>query len=180
MKLAVPAILLIVSACSPDPQQNSTATSITTAATPPKAPAAPKSPEQAFADQSAATDAFAMAAGNLAKAKAVRPDVKAFGIRVFDEHVQAMMRLKAAAAKVPGVLVDPTLPPELMADITTLQSAQGAAFDTAFVSQQVALHERSLKAMQNYAARGGDAGLRDYADYNSRRVRSRLDRVREL
>ena len=176
------ATLLVATACSQqDAATSNVAVENASAAAAPAKPAVAKTPDQAFVDSAAANDAFAQAAGNLAKAKATRPAVKEFGQRTFDEHVQSMMRLKAAAARLPGGgLVDPSLTPELLGYLDVLQKAQGAAFDTAFVTQQRQLHERAMQAMTGYAASGGNDSLKEYADYNSRRVRARLDRLREL
>lgn len=180
MKILMPiGALALLAACSaPAPEAVDNGANVTAAPAP---PAAPETPEQEFADSSAATDTFAIAAGKLAETKATRPAIKEFGKRVYDEHVQSTMRLKAAVSGLPGGgLVDPSLSPQQIADLEALQKAEGAAFDTLFVSQQRALHETSMKAMTDYAANGASEELKAFADYNSRRVRSRLDRVREL
>lgn len=180
MKSLIPiAALALLGACSSPAPEASNATNEVVAA--PTAPAAPETPEQAFADNSAAVDSFAIAAGKLAETKATSPAIKAFAKRVYDEHVQSTMRLKAAVSGLPGGgLVDASLSPQQNADLEALQKAEGPAFDTLFVSQQRALHEGSMKAMTDYATNGANEELKAFADYNSRRVRSRLDRVREL
>jgi putative membrane protein len=89
---------------------------------------------------------------------------------VYKEQLQFGMEFKIAAAKVPGLLPNPTLTPEQQENLETLQQASGSAFDQAFVAQQVAAHAKMMPVQRAFAASGGDEALTAFADRYARWV----------
>ncbi len=145
------------------------------------APAKPKSEAKAFADGIASTLSYEMTAGNLAQAQGGSDKIKAYGKRIFDDSVQAMMALKAASAKTPDVvLLDPSLTPEQLARIEALKDKTGAAFDAEFRKQVVAVHDKVLAEMMSYGESGKSPLLKTFAADGSARQRTHLYRGREL
>lgn len=61
-----------------------------------------------------------------------------------------------------------------------LQRASGAAFDSAFVRQQVQAHEMALNLHRNYAGRGDTPALRQTAAAAVPIITQHLDRARQL
>jgi putative membrane protein len=119
---------------------------------------------QDFASTVAASDAYEIAAGKLAQQKATTKDLKDFGKAMVDDHTKSTDKLKTAAGKAsPAITPAPAMTDEQQANLKTLQSATGTAFDTAYKSQQVVAHEKALAALRAYAGSGDVPQLRDFA-----------------
>lgn len=162
------ALALVLAACSPAPvPDNATESAANAATTTEPALATPKSPDQAFADATAAGNAFKIAAGNLGVEKATSPALRKYAKMLVDDGIQSTMKLKAASAQVPGVLPNPSLTAEQAADLATLQAASGAAFDRAFKAQQATANSKMLAAQHSYAANGDAEPLRNFAEGNA-------------
>ena len=179
--VAVP--LLALAACTQAPEATNTAQPAgESKAAPAKMVSAPeaKSPTKTYADATAAYNSFARAAGALAKEKASRPAVRKYADMIYKEHLEFGMTFKLAAARVPGLLPNPTLSAEQQANLATLQKASGAAFDQAFVAQQLAAHQEMLPVQRAYGQTGEEDALKDYADRYSRWVQRHLRLGKEL
>lgn len=142
--------------------------------------AAPDMTGQAFADTAAASDLFEIESSKLAQAQAKDAKVKAFAGMMIEAHTKSTADLKAAAAKAsPAVIVAPKLTPEQDADLAALKAA-GADFDRVYVEKQVAGHEKTLAAVQAYAARGDVAALKEFAAKTAPVVSGHLEEARKL
>jgi len=139
-----------------------------------------KTPTQTFVDTVAAINSYEIAAGKLGQEKATTPALKKYAKMLSDDHGQWTMKLKMAAAKVPGLMPNPSLTEEQRANIETLQSASGKAFDQAFVSQQLASHPTMVSEMNVYAASGEEEPLRDFAKVYGPWVLRHLRLAKEL
>lgn len=136
---------------------------------------------QDFANAVAASDAYEVAAGRLARDKATAPGLRAFGAEMVAAHTESTAKLKAAGAKAaPIVTPDPVLGVEQRADLETLRQATGADFDSAYKAQQVAAHEKALAAMKAYAANGTVREFKTFAAGAVKVVQAHLDRIRRL
>ncbi len=124
--------------------------------------AAPVPTGQQFADAAAASDAYEVAAGKLAREKATSPALKDFGNMMVTAHTESTAKVQAAAAKA-GITPDAEMTDEQEANLKTLQDATGADFDTAYKSQQVTAHQKALAAMQGYSATGDQPDLKAVA-----------------
>lgn len=167
---------LPLAACSPAQQQaaENTEAAVANAVDAMAAAEAPKSPAKAYVDMTAAADTYEKAAGTLAKEKGSSKAVRDYGKLLYDEHVQFTMELKMAAAKVPGLLPNPTMTAAQTADIAALQAASGAAFDALFLRQMRAHHAAMLGPQQAFAKSGEDGELTGFADRYARWVQRHI------
>ncbi|RHW19187.1 DUF4142 domain-containing protein [Sphingomonas gilva] len=115
---------------------------------------------QAFADTAAASDAYEIASSKLAVDKAQSAELKSFAEQMVKDHTASTAKLKSAAG---SITPDPTMNAEQQANIDALEAASGAAFDTAYHTQQLAAHQKALAAMQGYATSGDDEALKTFA-----------------
>ncbi len=136
---------------------------------------------QDFANTVAASDAYEIAAGKLAQQKATTSDLKDFGSDMVEEHTSSTAKLKAAGGKAsPAITPAPAMTDEQQANLQTLQSATGTAFDTAYKSQQVVAHQKALAAVQAYAQGGDVAQLRDFARDAEPVISKHYDMIRAM
>jgi putative membrane protein len=126
------------------------------------AQAAPKTAD--FIKAAAQTDKFERDEGRMAQTQAGSPKVKAFGREMVVAHTKTTAALKAAIANA-GLPppAPPTLTPEQTSDLESLRKLHGAAFDKAYVAQQLQAHQTALGVMQAYAADGDNAVIRKAA-----------------
>jgi putative membrane protein len=183
MKLALTPLLMLAG-CSQSPEAANTAAPANdaAAATPAKMIAAPEqtSPTKSYADATAAYNSFARAAAGLGKEKASSAALKRYAELVFKEQSQFGMEFKIASAKVSGLLPNPTLSAEQQEGLETLQQAGGAAFDRAFLAQQIAAHSKMLPVQQAFAASREDEALTAFADRYSRWVQRHLRLAKDI
>lgn len=121
--------------------------------------AAPMTAQQ-FANTAAASDAYEIASSKLASDKAQAAELKSFAQQMVKDHTASTAKLKSAAG---SMTPDATMNPEQQANIQALEAASGAAFDTAYHTQQLAAHQKALAAMQGYAASGDNDALKAFA-----------------
>jgi putative membrane protein len=90
-------------------------------------------------------------AGKLATAKAANAEVKAFAQRMVVDHTGVNTAAGELAAKLKLTPKDNATAQSLKAggkkNVTTLEGLQGAAFDRAYVEQEVAYHQAVLDAL---------------------------------
>jgi putative membrane protein len=121
-------------------------------------------PAQAFANTAAASDAFEIAASQLALEKSGSANVKKFATHMIAAHTESAGKLKAAAATAsPALTPDATLTAGQQAKLDSLRAASGGAFDTAYIAEQRAAHDAALAALRDYAANGDAAPLKALA-----------------
>jgi putative membrane protein len=113
----------------------------------------------AFVSNANQSDMYEIAAGNMAQARSKNADVKAFGKMMVIHHTAMMNEMKplvAAAGKTPAAALDQ----RRQGMLDNLKGAADAAFDAAYITQQVAAHNEALTLMKGYADHGDDAGLK--------------------
>lgn len=141
------------------PGDNGVAANENSAATAPVA-----SPDQAFANSAAASDAFEIQSSQLAADKASSSAVKSFAKRMIEAHTESTAKLKTAAAgALPAITPDATLTSDQQQKLDQLRSQSGAAFDSAFIDDQVAAHQAALDGLKSYSATGAVPSLKDFA-----------------
>lgn len=137
----------------------------------------------------AAIHAVEVQSGELAQQRASNAQVREFARVVAQEHQAFLQRLRAMNRSVDTTSADPEL--VRMADSTMqrLRNLQGAAFDTAWVNAQVAMHEAALDrarriADQDFADTTAQAQtgnqLDEYLDNSVELIERHLERAREL
>lgn len=146
---------------------------------PPVEPAV--SPDQAFVNAAASSDAFEIETSKLALATSGSASVKKFAQMMVDAHTASTAKLKAAAAKAqPALLPDPTLAPDQQAKIDALKMAKGEEFDRAYITAQNEGHAQTLDKLKSYASGGGQPALKDFATAIVPVVTAHLNAVRAL
>lgn len=127
------------------------------------APAA-ETGDQTFANTAAASDAFEIQSSQLAATQASSKAVKSFARRMIDAHTTSTAKLKAAAASAsPTITPDATLSADQQQKVAQLKPQSGAAFDSAYIDDQIAAHEAALAGLKNYAGTGAVPSLKSFA-----------------
>ena len=121
-------------------------------------------PAAEYIMMSGQSDRFEIQSGKLAASKAMSPDIKKFGAQMVTDHTKST-QIVVAAAKKSGLPAAPPPPlkPDQQAMLETLQGQSGAAFDTAYVTQQLAAHKEALALQSGYASSGDDKNLKTAA-----------------
>jgi putative membrane protein len=139
------------------------------------------SPAQKFANDVGASDYYEIEAGKLAQDKAQAQGLKDFGKLMVEHHTASTDKLKAAGAKAsPAIAPSPALTVEQEANLEALRKAEGAAFDTAYKTQQVAAHEKALTLVKGYAADGDVPELKKFAGEAEKIVQAHLTKIKGL
>jgi putative membrane protein len=139
------------------------------------------SPAQKFANDVGASDYYEIEAGKLAQEKAQAQGLKDFGKLMVEHHTASTDKLKAAGAKAsPAITPNPALTTEQEANLAALRSADGAAFDAAYKTQQVAAHEKALALVKDYAATGDVPELKKFASDAEKIVQAHLKKIKGL
>jgi putative membrane protein len=134
---------------------------------------------QGFVDVASGSDIFEVEAGKLAQDMAKSQAVKDFGAMMLKDHTKSTADLKAAAAKIDGIIVSPKLSASQQADLEALKMA-GEGFDSAYKAQQVAAHEKALSLLQRFRAGGDAEPLKEFASKTAPVVEGHLAHVRGL
>jgi putative membrane protein len=132
---------------------------------------------QEFVDKAAKSDAFEIAAGQLAKTNGSTAAVKDFGQMMIEAHTKSTADLKKAAGTLKP---DSALTSDQKDKLSDLGKLKGAEFDKAYVDGQIDAHEDALSLMKKYGADGTDASLKAAAQTIAPVVQTHLDRAKEL
>lgn len=119
---------------------------------------------QAFANTAAASDAFEIESSKLAATQAGSAKVKAYATQMIAAHEKSTAKLKTTAASLaPAIVPDATLNADQQGMIDSLKPLNGAAFDTAYATNQTAAHQATLDALKSYAATGDQPKFKEIA-----------------
>jgi len=119
---------------------------------------------QEFADAVAADNRFVIDISRLALEKSSSEAVKAFARTMIDTHRRSDVALAEAGAKaLPAVRAAATLPDDLHIRMNALKPESGAAFDRAYLHNQIAAHEHMLAVLRYYAVGGEVEAFKDFA-----------------
>jgi len=136
---------------------------------------------QEFVNRAARSDAFEIAAAELAAKNASSAAVKDFARMMVDAHNQSTAAIKkAAAAATPAVTPDAALTSDQQEDLAELRALTGERFDKEYIDGQVDAHEDALDLMKKYAADGEAASLKNAARDLVPVIEKHLARAREL
>ena len=132
-----------------------------------------------YVTNAAVGDMYEIQAGKLAATKAQSPEVKALAKMIVTDHTAASNELEPLA-----VAAGQTTPTELdqrrKGMIDNLNAANGADFDKAYLTQQVAAHEEAVTLHSGYADNGDNAALKAHAAKVLPKIQAHLDRARTL
>jgi putative membrane protein len=119
--------------------------------------------DAAFVKQAAEGGMIEVAKGRLAAQKGAHEDIKQFGQRMVDDHTKAGDELKAIAGGKNMLLPDETPKAPMQAAMTKLGKLEGAAFDRAWVDDQLRDHDKTIALFEREAKTGADAELKAFA-----------------
>jgi putative membrane protein len=145
--------------------------------------AQPKAPAEsvAFAKKVASANTFEIQSSELARDHSQSSDVKSFAEQMIKDHTKAGNDFKAAVAE---AQISPPPPEEPNAKqgatLTKLKNAQGAAFDKAYVSAQLAAHKEAVALFRKYSKRGRTGPLKQFAQSTLPTLEHHLAMVQEL
>jgi putative membrane protein len=122
---------------------------------------------------------FEIQSSEVALTKATAPAVRAYAQMLIEHHTTAQNEVSALALA-RGVLLPKALPPELQLKVTALSGLNAAAFDAAFLQEQVLAHQLTLSLIQNERAAGKDAAVVALADRQSPIIQQHLQQAQTL
>lgn len=117
---------------------------------------------QNFMMEAAAGGIAEIEMGKLAVSKAQNPEVKQFAQQMIADHTRANNEIKALAGK-KNVTLPTELDPAHKASADKLSAMTGAEFDKAYMTAQVADHEKTVALFQSQADSGTDADAKAQA-----------------
>ena len=136
---------------------------------------------QEFIDMAAKSDAFEIAAAEIAAKNASSQEVKDFAKRMMDAHTKSTADIKkAAAAASPALTPDAALTSDQQGDLSDLRALTGVKFDKEYMDGQVDAHDDALDRMKKYAADGTAPSLKTTAGAIAPVVEQHLASAKEL
>ena len=117
--------------------------------------------------------------GKLAAQKASSDAVKQFGQKMVDDHTKANDDLKQLASK-ENISIPDALDSKHQKRIDKLSKLSGAAFDKAYVKDQLKDHEEDVHEFQSEAQGGVDPNIRQFASTTLPTLQAHLEMVKGL
>lgn len=111
-----------------------------------------------FLQANTGSNLFEIQTSQVALSKSSNDAVRAYAQRMISEHTAAQNQVNTLAAA-RGVPLPKVLPPELQIKVNTLSTLSGAAFDTAYLNEQVVGHQATLSVLLNEQTAGQDAAV---------------------
>lgn len=110
-------------------------------------------------------DMYEIKSSELAQRKAQRDEVKAFARQMVTDHSQTTKSLMAALKNADRTIARPpmAMSAENAANLKLLEKAPRASFDTLYLTQQVAAHQKAWSLHKGYATSGTDPALKQVA-----------------
>jgi putative membrane protein len=119
--------------------------------------------DKSFLKQAALADVTEIELGKLAASKGSTPAVREFGTKMANEHQQANEELQKLAAK-QGVEVVNALDTKHKGKVDKMAKLDGAAFDKAFLKDQVRQHRQDMADYQAEVQGGSDPTVKNFAN----------------
>ena len=129
----------------------------------PPDPSAPMTTPQ-YIMAASQSDEFEMQEGRMAENQAKSVKLRKFGAMMVKDHAKTTDTLHQAIIST-GMSVPPPPPmrPDQMQMVAELQQLNGAAFDKAYMMQQMQSHQAALMVQSNYASNGDVPAIRGAA-----------------
>ncbi|MGI4832184.1 MAG: DUF4142 domain-containing protein [Janthinobacterium lividum] len=132
-----------------------------TASADPNGPTAPHANDAEFMQSAAHSDQNEIQLSQLALSKGVSGQVKAYANQMIADHTKSTANLKPIAAK-----ANVTLPTDMdaahKAMLPTMQKLSGKEFETKYVQQMVADHQKTANTLKAHETMAKDAGLKNW------------------
>lgn len=142
-------------------------------------PAPSKVDDKKFVKDAAMGGMTEVELGKLAAQKASRDDVKQFGQKMVDDHTKANDQLKQIASK-ENIPVPDALDSKHQARIDKLSKLSGAAFDKAYIKDQLKDHQTDVKEFSAEAQSGMDPNVKTFASNTLPTLQEHLEMVKNL
>jgi putative membrane protein len=128
----------------------------------------------------ASANTFEIQSSELAKDRAQSGDVKSFAEQMIKDHTKAGNDFNAVEEA--NISPPPPEEPDVKqnATLAKLKSAQGAAFDKAYVSAQLTAHNEAVSLFRNHAKSGRTTPLKQFAQSTLPTLEHHLSMVQEL
>jgi len=161
-------------------------------ATPTVAPAQPDMPKAAAVTHASANadarfvmqawegGAIEVAKGKLAAQKGTHEAVKQFGQKMVDDHSKVNDELKSIAGGKHITVADETPKSPAHATLAKLEKLEGAAFDRAYVEDQIRDHEKTIALFEREAKTGKDSELKAFAEKTLPALKEHLTMAQDL
>jgi putative membrane protein len=133
-----------------------------------------------FVMQAAEGGMMEVAKGKVAAQKGAHEGVKQFGQKMVDDHTKAGDELKSIASGKNITLPGETPKPPMQAMLAKLEKLDGAAFDRAYVDDQIRDHEKTIALFEREAKTGKDPELKAFAEKTLPTLKEHLTAVRDL
>jgi putative membrane protein len=149
----------------------------------PKAAAAVKhaaSADARFVLQAAEGGMMKVAKGKLAAQKGAHEGVKQFGQKMIDDYSKVNDELKSIAGAKNITLPGETPQSPMHATLAKLEKLEGAAFDRAYVEDQIRDHEKTIALFEREAKTGKDAELKAFAEKTLPTLKEHLTMTQDL
>jgi len=117
--------------------------------------------------------------GKLAAEKGGIDAIKQFGQKMVDDHTKAGEDLKQVASA-ENINIPDALDAKHQARIDKLSKLSGAAFDRAYIKDQVKDHEQDVREFQNDAQNGNDTAVKEFASRNLPTLQQHLTMAKDL
>lgn len=132
---------------------------------------------QEFVNRAAKSDAFEIAAAEIAATNASSQAVKDFAREMIKAHTESTAKIKAAAG---ALVADAALTADQNEDLAELRAKKGPEFDEAYIDDHVDAHQDALAMMRDYAEHGDTASLKTAAGEIAPIVQKHLDHAKSL
>lgn len=129
--------------------------------------------DKAFVGKVSQGGRYEVEASKLALSKAVAQDVKDLAATEVHDHELVNRELKAISAS-KGVAIAPTLIPQFQQKLDHLNSLSGAEFDTAYLDEMKAIHDKDEKLFAQEAVDGGARAYKAFAAKTDRIVKRHI------
>lgn len=118
-----------------------------------------------------------VSAGTLATQQASRPDVKAFGQMMVNDHSDAEQQL-LALAKRKNINLPPAATSGIRPDL--LLKNAGPKFDPLYVHAMVSGHRNTVEVFENYATTGKDPDVKAFAQQMLPALKHHLEKINKI
>jgi putative membrane protein len=117
---------------------------------------------QTFAEVAASSNLFEIESSQLALEQATNDEVRAFAEQMIEDHTLAGENMKAAA-EADGITPPAAKMEKEQSKLEELQSAEGEAFDQAYLTAQTAAHDEAVALFETFSTEGQESALRTFA-----------------
>ncbi len=144
-------------------------------------PALAKTSTADFVKKAGIANKFEIDSSKLALQQSQDDNVKAFAQQMIDDHTKAGDAFNQALQSTKPPMAAPTdLDSSHQKDIDKLSKLQASDFDKKYIKLQVSAHKDAVKLFSDYAKKGDDASLKNFASTTLPTLQQHLDHINQL